>query len=169
MRVLQALSGGRFARGADDGACVRTVARPVGFVAATVLAVALFFVFSGPAWAAEFNVTRSDDPAPKPSGCQPEDCSLREAVISANGNGVADTILLPPANSASYNLTQGTRVNANAASGDLDITGTLTIDGTDPDSPTVNVRSDELDRAFDIQNNATVTLQDLQISGGDAQ
>ena len=150
----------------------RGPARLYGFLAAIALTVSLFLVSANPAWAAEFTVTRSDDPAP--NGCGAEDCSLREAVIAANTNGQADTILLPPAANvdpagASYNLTRGTRGNADANSGDLDITGELTIDGTDPDSPAVNVRSGGIDRAFDVQNGATVTLQELQISGGDSR
>ena len=50
----------------------------------------LFFVLtllatvSMRAHAATFVVTRLDDPAP--NGCQPGDCSLREAAIAADGN-----------------------------------------------------------------------------------
>ena len=185
MRVLNVLSDKQPAGGAVDQRSVKIAARPTGFVAAAVLVLGLLLAFASPAWAAEFIVTQSDDPAP--DGCQQADqggCSLREAVIAANTNGQADTILLPPAANvdpagSSYSLTQ-VRSNGNgrnedqARLGDLDVLNDvqgedLIIDGTDPDSPTVNVRSAGIDRAFDIQNNATVTLQDLQISGGDSR
>ncbi len=45
---------------------------------------------------ATFNVTVKDDP--HPDGCQVNDCSLREAIIAANGNGnpdETDTINIP--------------------------------------------------------------------------
>ncbi len=50
----------------------------------------------GAADAAVFEVTRLDDPAP--DSCAPGDCSLREAVLSANdesGHPGPDTIVLP--------------------------------------------------------------------------
>ncbi len=57
------------------------------------------------AHAETFTVTRSDDP--QPDGCQPGDCSLREAMEAAQANdpfGETDTIVLP---NGTYTLIRG--------------------------------------------------------------
>ena len=84
-------------------------------------------VISGPtgtARAATFDVTRFDDPAP--NGCLPGDCSLREAILEANASIGADTINLP---AGAYTLTLAGGGEDAAATGDLDITGDVTIAG----------------------------------------
>ena len=173
MRVLHVLSGGRFGVGTGERPRVGVLSRLVGFVAATVLTLAMLLVCANPAWAAEFTVTRSDDPAP--GACEADDCSLREAVISANGNGEADTINLPPAsilppNTDGYALTIGGRGEEAARRGDLDITSNVDIVGTtSADFPVVNVRSANIDRIFDVKSGATANISQLVISGGNAQ
>ena len=98
------------------------------------------------------------------------DCSLREAVQSANtdtavdactqGNG-ADTISLL---AATYVLTiTGTNEDA-AATGDLDLTADVTIDGAGAGSTMVD--GNAIDRVFHIAAGINVTLQNLTISGG---
>jgi CSLREA domain-containing protein len=69
-----------------------------------------------------FIVTRLDDPAP--DGCQPTDCSLREAVAAANGAG-GGTITF--------------QVNGTVAlvSGQLTVTGTVTVAGNSAISNTI--------------------------------
>lgn len=57
-----------------------------------VVALILSFALSS-AHAANYTVTRLDDPAP--DGCQVLDCSLREAVLAANQNIGSDLIELP--------------------------------------------------------------------------
>jgi CSLREA domain-containing protein len=61
-----------------------------GLVTAGILVAAL--CAAGPAQAADFTVTRGDDPAP--GACAPGDCSLREAVNAANAAGGDDRVLL---------------------------------------------------------------------------
>ena len=76
------------------------------------------------AGAMDFTVTRTDDPAP--NGCQPGDCSLREAVMVANALPGTDRVFLP---AGLYQLTiSGTAVD-DAAVGDLDIDDNVEILG----------------------------------------
>ncbi len=80
-----------------------------------------------PALAATFTVTRLDDPAP--DGCAPGDCSLREAVIAANATLVGTDIIDLFAGTFSLSIA-GADEDA-AATGDLDITADLRINGAD--------------------------------------
>ena len=58
---------------------------------------------SAPLVAVDFVVTRYDDPSP--NGCEPADCSLREATLDANDTAGADRILL---SAGIYELTRFT-------------------------------------------------------------
>ena len=124
--------------------------------------------------AADFTVTRTDDPSPDdPSsqGCLPNDCSLREAVIAANNTGGRDTILLSnkvyslliPARFGDFGFTQV---------GDLDIRDDLTIEGPSGGSAKANIDANGAtmgDRAFDISGADTdVTMRRLIITEGRA-
>lgn len=111
-------------------------------------------------------------------------CSLREAVLSANtdmavggctaGNG-GDTILF--ANSLLRPLTiqltvKGAAEDA-AQTGDLDIVGTLTIDGLAGSTRSalntpIIVDGGGIDRIFDIQPAAHVTIQGVAIRNGNS-
>ena len=98
------------------------------------------------------------------------DCSLREAVGSANtdvavdacaaGRG-ADTITLP---AGTYTLTLASPDDS--AGGDLDITGDLTITGAGRDATRV-VGSQ--DRALDVSSPATVALARLTVERSSSQ
>ena len=124
--------------------------------------------------AADFTVTRTDDPSPDdPSsrGCLPADCSLREAVIAANNTGGHDTIhlsnkvysLLIPARFGDFGFTQV---------GDLDIRDDLTIAGPTGGSAKANIDANGAtmgDRAFDISGADTdVAMRRLIITEGRA-
>jgi predicted outer membrane repeat protein len=61
-----------------------------------------------------------------PDGCTEADCTLREAVIAANADPDPDIVFLP---SEDYFLTQDGTGEDSSLTGDLDITGTLTILG----------------------------------------
>jgi CSLREA domain-containing protein len=99
-------------------------------LALAALALALALLPAGPltrtAHAAPYAVTRTDDPAP--DGCAIGDCSLREAIIAANGSGGLDLIFLP---AGTYVLSIAGSDDA-AAMGDLDITDTVSIYGVSP-------------------------------------
>jgi CSLREA domain-containing protein len=102
-------------------------------------------------------------------------CSLREAVIAANtdtatggcpaGNG-ADTIVfdsslpLP----ATFTLTLTGANEDNSASGDLDLTGVLTIQGSGADQ--IVIDGNGADRVFDIRPGATVTISGVTVQNG---
>jgi uncharacterized repeat protein (TIGR01451 family)/CSLREA domain-containing protein len=102
-------------------------------------------------------------------------CSLREAIIAANtdselndcpaGSG-ADTIVfgaelpLP----ATFLLTNTGTNEDGAVTGDLDIAGTLTIEGVGPDDTIVD--GNGTDRVFEILPGARVTISGVQIRNG---
>lgn len=103
-------------------------------------------------------------------------CSLREAVIAANtdsatggcpaGSG-ADTILFDAslAGPAIFTLTL-TGANEDAsASGDLDLSGILTIQGLGANQ--IIIDGNQTDRVFDIRPGATVTIIGVTIRNGD--
>lgn len=96
-------------------------------------------------------------------------CTLREAVRAANldaavdacpaGSG-ADTIALP---AGTYTITiKGAGENA-ALAGDLDVLGTLTIEGTNQDSTTID--GNRIDHVLDVQAGASLTVRDVTIRG----
>jgi CSLREA domain-containing protein len=97
-------------------------------------------------------------------------CSLREAIRAANtdtavdaclaGDSV-DTILLP---AGIYTLSiAGANENADET-GDLDISGNLTIRGAGTDTTIID--GNQLDRVFDIQPLATITIASLMVQNG---
>src|SRR4051812_17037918 len=115
-----------------------------------------------PASATDFVVTKTADTA---DGVCDADCSLREAIIAANANAGPDKVIL--GNGQTYVLTLGPFDAPGAvtpASGDLDITDSLIIEGN---QSTIN--GNDLDRVLDIAGAITVTINSLTIRGGLAQ
>jgi len=118
-----------------------------------------------------FTVTRTDDPPP--DGCQPGDCSLREAIIAANNLLNPSTIGLP---AGTYTLTIPGIGEEAGATGDLDITRSVTIFGAGAGSTIIQAGtsspvspgacSDCIDRVFHIVNSSTVVFNDLTIRNG---
>jgi CSLREA domain-containing protein len=122
--------------------------------------------------AAEFTVTRTDDPFT--DGCMPDDCSLREAVIEANNRGGHDTILL---RKQVYSLTIPVPQNGDFSFtqvGDLDIKDDVTIKGpTGGGSTRATIDANGAttrDRVFEIHGGADtdVTMRRLFITDGRA-
>jgi uncharacterized repeat protein (TIGR01451 family)/CSLREA domain-containing protein len=103
------------------------------------------------------------------------ECALREAIIAANtdsavggctsGSG-ADTIEFSPAlvRPAIFVLTTTGPNEDGALTGDLDISGTLTINGAGQDQ--IIVDGNQTDRAFEIRSGARVTVHGLTIQHG---
>jgi CSLREA domain-containing protein len=88
-------------------------------------------------------------------------CTLRAAIQEANALPGPHEIILP---AGIYTLTiAGTNEDA-AATGDLDITDELILLGDD--SATTIIDGNNLDRVFDIQTGAIVTLANLTIRNG---
>lgn len=103
------------------------------------------------------------------------DCSLREAVRSANTNAAidgctagsgADTINLP---AGTYSLTLTGADDFNATTGDLDVTGDLTVSGAGRETTIID-GSALNDRIFYLIENGflSVSLSDLTLSNGTA-
>jgi len=88
-------------------------------------------------------------------------CTLRAAIMEANAAAGADTITL---SAGTYTLTiPGLGENA-AATGDLDITGSLTINGTGSASTLID--GGGIDRLFDCRIGSTVQLNAITIRNG---
>ena len=100
------------------------------------------------AWGDGFSVTRSDDPAP--GACQPNDCSLREAILAANDTIGPDTIFLQP-------VTYVVALNGSDTdlTGDLDIRSDLTI------LCQATIDGQAQGRILDIGEDVNVTLLEL--------
>lgn len=98
------------------------------------------------------------------------DCSLREAIRAANLNsavdmcpagGSTDTIVL---SAATYTLALSGPDENNAATGDLDLSANMTIQGAA--SGTTILDGASLDRVLEVRSPATVTLTSLLILNG---
>jgi len=136
--------------------------RRLGGVMATIgLA---YLLFAPQAGAADFNVTRTDDPAP--NGCvSGVDCSLREAVVAANTAGSSNRILLP---AGTYTLSIAGAGEDLAATGDLDVdTGDLEVRGTGagPDDTVIDATGLS-DRIFDALPSGDMRILNLTLRGG---
>ncbi|MCP4538196.1 MAG: CSLREA domain-containing protein [Chloroflexi bacterium] len=98
------------------------------------------------------------------------DCSLREAIIAANSDAPVDaclaghgddTITLP---SGTYALGLMGVDEDQAASGDLDVTTNLTLQGTGTEQTTVDGAG--IDRVFHVLPEGVLTLKGITVSGG---
>lgn len=139
-------------------------------VATTIVAIFLGWVPIQAALAADFTVTRTDDPSP--DACMPDDCSLREAVIAANNRGGPDRILL---SNQVYSLTRPISTTGDfgfAQVADLDIYDDLTIEGPVGSSTKATIDANGAtmgDRAFELHGADTdVSMRRLIITDGRA-
>ena len=135
------------------------------------LAAGLLMAAAPAAPAATINVDTRDDGVSNDGHC-----SLREAISSANldsapfngpgecqaGSG-ADTVVL--ADGAPFTLSGAARDDANA-SGDLDVTSTVTLQGAGASLTTVDANG--VDRVIDVLGAGNLTLQGVTITGGRA-
>jgi CSLREA domain-containing protein len=140
------------------------------------LLLALTSLYVGPipvAYAATITVTTEDDE----DNTDPAECSLREAITAANtdaayggctaGNG-ADTITLP-AGWYYYTLTIAGTGEENNATGDLDITDDLTINGDREGYTVIQAGTNStngIDRVLDVHAGVTVEINDVRIRYG---
>jgi CSLREA domain-containing protein len=130
---------------------------------ACAVVAAIIAGFGEPATAATFTVTKTADTA---DGACDADCSLREAVIAANAAPGLDTISLP---SGTFSLTIVGGGEDSAATGDLDVTDNLTINGAGFANTAIEVGAGD-DRVFDVINTLPIitllTVTDLEIRNG---
>ncbi|MEX2237658.1 MAG: right-handed parallel beta-helix repeat-containing protein [Dehalococcoidia bacterium] len=126
---------------------------------------------SGPLLAVYF-VDTTLDPQPA-GGCAtdgPGDCSLREAVILANNDGMDTEIDLPdlgPAGLDTFILQLADPGGADedlANSGDLDILAAVTIFGSGHNLTVIDANS--LGRAFEISTGGPVLIQGVKVTSG---
>lgn len=133
--------------------------------------VLLLTLTTTPLWAATYNPTNFADL--KRGSCDAADCTLREAIIAANANPGTDTINLIE---GTYTLTLDGNNEALAASGDLDITESVTLVGAGEATTLISgaAGGDQLDdRIFHIhpvnaadKTTISVTLQALTVEKG---
>jgi alpha-tubulin suppressor-like RCC1 family protein len=91
-------------------------------------------------------------------------CTLRAAIQEANADPGPDFVRFHPSVFGSTLSVPGVLENA-AATGDLDITGDLELSGPSPSSPS-RIDAAGLDRVFQLVGHPTVTLANLEITGG---
>jgi len=128
-----------------------------------------FSLFISSAYAATFTVnstTDAVDASPGNGTCATAGsvCTVRAAIQEANALAGTDTIILP---AGTYTLSiAGTEEDA-AATGDLDITSDMTIDGANESTTIIDATT--IDRAIDIPSTAIVTIQNLTVKNGDVE
>ncbi|HJZ71644.1 MAG TPA: fibronectin type III domain-containing protein [Vicinamibacterales bacterium] len=88
-------------------------------------------------------------------------CTLRAAIQEANALAGAHTIMVP---AGTYTLTIRRVFLNDAATGDLDISSNVIIQGAGADVTTV--RSAVFDRVFEVMPSGNATLRGLRITGG---
>ncbi len=114
---------------------------------------------SGPNFVVNTNTDTNDN------ACEnaPGNCSLREAIIAANAAAGDDTITVP---AGIYTLTiAGTGEDA-AATGDLDLTSNITINGAG--ASTTIIDGGALDRVFHVTGTFTVNISGVTVRNGNA-
>ncbi len=135
--------------------------RPLRLIVLCLVGAALLPAASaGPALAASFTVTKTDDT--NDGACAAADCSLREAIVEANATADADVVTLPAGN---YLLTRPGVGDDLGATGDLDVGASLTIAGAGARATAIDAAG--LDRVFDLRlDTAAVTISGVTITGG---
>jgi CSLREA domain-containing protein len=103
-------------------------------------------------------VTRTDDPSP--GVCLPSDCSLREAIVTANQTTGPAEIRVPAGN---YALTISGVGEGAGLTGDLDISGDVIIYGDGANTTFVDAQGN--DRVLEVHA-GSVTISGLSIRGG---
>lgn len=116
--------------------------------------------------APEFLVTKTDDT--NDGLCTSDDCSLREAIVMANGCPGHQTIRVP---TGTYILSRHGAGEDSADTGDLDITDDVDILGnlSDLGYTLVWIDGDAADRVFEIYSPAVVHLENMVITNGQEQ
>jgi CSLREA domain-containing protein len=122
------------------------------------LAASVALAAAANAHAATFTVTRLDDPVP---GACDSDCSLREAVRAVNAGSGGDTIGIP---GGRFRLTIAGAGEDAAATGDLDLTRSVTITGAGARQTLID--GSGIDRVFDVASGVTALIADVTVTGG---
>ena len=139
-------------------------------------------VLAAAAPAKTYRPTRTDDP--RPNGCKPHDCSLREAVIVANNTPAPSCRVSGPAlrkcpkivlqPGRRYRLTRRSSGNDSPATGDLDLESAprsvtyFTVE-TPKGKSRATVDANGIDRVFDSIGSSGLTLNRVVLRGGHAR
>ncbi|HBY98078.1 MAG TPA: hypothetical protein DEP84_29735 [Chloroflexi bacterium] len=110
-----------------------------------------------------YRVTRRDDPPP--NGCNPGDCSLREAILAAN-SGLAAPIykaIITFDVDGTFRLTRPGDDDLGWV-GDLDVTGEVIVLGNGPDRTIID--GGGIDRVFHILGGAGAVIQSVTVQNG---
>lgn len=118
---------------------------------ALVVCVVALAMVAGPARAETFTVNSTADPGD--GTCDASECTLREAVNAANGNGEADTITFDLPNNSTITL----------GGNQLEISSEMVIEGPGEDQLTVS--GNDASRVFYIDG-ANATIEGLTITQG---
>jgi phage baseplate assembly protein gpV len=127
------------------------------------LASLLLAIPAAPCIAADYRVTRYDDPVP--GTCLATDCSLREATIAASAVNDSDRILL---SAGRYELSR-TGIDEDAGlTGDLDVRGDVEILGASATMTVID--ANDIDRVLDFAvfgGSGSPRLEDVSLTGGE--
>lgn len=116
---------------------------------------------AGVAQAKTFNVTKQTDS--NDGACTATKCSLRDAVIASNATAGPSVINL---GAGDYKLSIAGANEDHAATGDLDITQSLTVKGAG--ASTTKIDAQKIDRVFHVYGHASFTLSGVTVAGGAA-
>lgn len=126
----------------------------------TVLGLSIGLLSASTAAADTFTPTRFDDPAPAKK-CKPTDCSLREAIRTANNQNGRDKVELAK---GTYNLEIPPADTAANATGQLFIQDDMRLQGLGPRKTKIDANG--IDRVLAV--GATSTIKGVTLRGGDA-
>lgn len=132
-----------------------------------VFGATVLLAWTVPSWALTFTVNSTADEVDAAAGdgsCATASgtCTLRAAIQEANAQQGAHEIVLPAGTYTSTIPGQGEEA---AATGDLDITGNLTITGAGTSATIVD--GNALDRVIEVHSGAVVTISDTTIQNGE--
>jgi CSLREA domain-containing protein len=115
--------------------------------------------------AKKYEVTKRGDPTP--GACKKKDCSLREAVLAANGHPGGDRIILPKNKAYRLSIPNADPVlgEDSGQTGDLDVTEQLKV--SHPGKGRAKVDANGIDRAFHVFENAPTTFKKIVVTGGE--
>ena len=127
------------------------------------LAVLTALVLAAPAAGKTYEVNKRSDHTP--NGCKKKDCTLREAILAANGDAGRDRILLPDKKYRLAIENTDPMVQEDAAlTGDLDVTDDLVL--SHPGKGRAKVDANGIDAVLEIQQGAPTTLKRIGLVGG---
>jgi hypothetical protein len=126
----------------------------------------LAFALAGQASATTYVVDRFDDSTVNACTSEPNDCTLRGAILQANANSGDDIILL---DGGTYALSIVGAYEDQCWTGDLDVLDTLLIEGRGPENTVIDAGGDGgiNDRVFDVHvSGLRLTLRGMTVTGG---